>query len=215
MEKLARKLASNISSSLGYDDEKEAVIAYGLIAIIQIFITVLLVLLFGILVGALAEALIVCFSVSILRKYSGGAHAGTIELCTGFSLLYCTTAAVISKWLLAGIYNPIPMAIAIIIIFGISFLVVNKFAPVDSPNKPIRTEKKKKRMRKGSFVILSVYLIISIAFFVLSFKYEVFKSYGISLLFGISWQIFTLTYLGSLFIGKMNDFIIFKKEEHR
>ena len=75
MEKIANKLAHNISLSLGFDDEKEAVVAYGLIAIIQITVIVLLVLFFGILISAPVEGLIVCFSASILRKYSGGAHA--------------------------------------------------------------------------------------------------------------------------------------------
>lgn len=204
MEKIARKLASNIAFSLGYDDEKEAVIAYGLIAIIQIILTVLLVLLFGILVGAPVEALIICFSVSILRKYSGGAHASNAELCTLFTVLYCTLTAVIAKKILTGIYYPVPMAIIVLIIFCFAFLVVYKFAPVDSPNKPIRTKNKKKRMRKGSFIILVIYFVISAMLFILSYKSDLFKSYGISMLIGISWQTFTLTHLGAKFIEKMS-----------
>jgi accessory gene regulator protein AgrB len=54
--------------------------------------------------------------------------------------------AAVSRWLLAAIYVPIIMAAALVIVFGLSFFIVYKFAPVDSPNKPIRTEKKKKRM---------------------------------------------------------------------
>ncbi|MCE5343707.1 MAG: accessory gene regulator B family protein, partial [Eubacteriales bacterium] len=67
MENLVRRLASRIALSLGYDAEKEAVVAYGLLAIVQVAITVILALLFGFLVGAPVEAMIVCFSVSILR----------------------------------------------------------------------------------------------------------------------------------------------------
>lgn len=207
MEKLAKNLASKISRSLNYDEEKEAVIAYGLTAIIQIIITYLLILLSGILVKAPAEAVIICFSVSIFRKYSGGAHAKSAELCTAFSVLYCTLAAVISKRLLVPLYAPIPMAAAVILTFGLSFLIVYKFAPVDSPNKPIRTTKKIKRMRKGSFIILAIYFAITLAFFIFSNKTEIFKSYGISMLFGICWQTFTLTSPGSQFIERMNNII--------
>lgn len=204
MEKLARKLASNISSSLGYDGEKEAVIAYGLIAIIQIIVTTLLVLIFGIFVGAPAEALIVCFSVSILRKYSGGAHAKTAEICTSFSVFYCTLTAFISKSFLAEIYNPLVMAAAVSAVFILSYVIVYKLAPVDSPNKPIRTDKKKKRMRKGSFITLSVYLILSVILLVFNSEFKIFRSYGIGVLFGVAWQIFTLTYPGAKFIEKLN-----------
>ena len=215
MERLAKKLASNITASLGYDEEKEAVIAYGLIAIIQIVLTTVLVFLFGILAGVPAQALIVCFSVSILRKYSGGAHAGTIELCTGFSVFYCIVTAVISKWFLVGVYNPILMSISIAVIFGLSFLAIYKFAPVDSPNKPIRTEQKKKSMRKGSFLVLFIYFVIVLIGFILSDRFVIFKSLQISLLFGLSWQIFTLTYLGAQFIRKMNQIFILKKERQK
>lgn len=212
MEKLAKKLASNIATSLGYDAEKEAVVAYGLIAIIQTVITTILVLLFGLLTGVPLEALIVCFSVSVLRKYSGGAHAGTAELCTGFSVFYCLAAANISKWILLKIYNPILTVIAIVVVFGLSFLIIHKLAPVASPNKPIRTEQKKKRMRKGSFLVISIYLVLALIGFILSNIFVNLESLVISLLFGVCWQMFTLTGLGSKFINKMNEIFILRKE---
>ena len=213
MEKLAKQLASEIAQSLSYDKEKEAVVAYGLIAIIQISITIFLVLLFGVLLGAPVEALIICFSASILRKYSGGAHADTPELCTAISVVYCTSTAFISKSLFAANYSSFTMAISVLIIYGLSFLIVYKFAPVDSPNKPIKAQKKK-RMRKGSFILLSIYFALSVVFWLLSSRLADFKSYGIGILFGISWQIFTLTYFGHQFIERMNHIQFFRKEEH-
>lgn len=212
MEKLAQNLARNISSSLGYDEEKEAVVAYGLTAIIQVSATVLLVLLFGILAGVLVESLIVCFSVAVLRKYSGGAHAETAEFCTCFSAVYCTLTAFLSKKLLTAIYSFIPMAAAVTLVFILSFVFIYKLAPIDTPNKPIRTEKKKRKMRAGSFIVLAIYFILSVAFLVLSPQSDRFKSYGISLLFGTVWQVFTLTHQGSLFIKRMNDIFIKEKE---
>ena len=205
MEKLAQRLAANIAKSLGYDKEKEAVIAYGLTAIIQVTVTVLLILLLGLLIRAPIEAMITCISIMLYRKYSGGAHAHSAEFCAIFSVLFCIIAAGIAKWLLIKIYDPIIMAFALVIIFGLSFYIVYKFAPVDSPNKPIRTDRKKKRMRRGSVIILSIFLILSVSFLIMSYYYDPYKSYGISLLIGISWQTFTLTSLGSLFLGKMNQ----------
>lgn len=212
MEKLAHKLAADISLSLGYDGEKEAVIAYGLTAIIQVSTTILLVLLLGILMRVPVEAMIVCFSVAILRKYSGGAHAETAEFCTGFSTAYCILTAFISKNLLIKAYSFVSMAIAIMIIYSLSFIAIYKLAPVDTPNKPIRTEKKKRRMRMSGFIVLTIYFILSVIFLVLSPQFNSFKSYGISLLFGTAWQVFTLTHPGSLFIQRMNHTFIKEKE---
>ena len=216
MEKLAKKLASNIAVSLRYDDEKEAVISYGLTAIMQISLTVLLVLLFGLLVGAPVEALIVCFSASILRKFSGGAHAVAAGLCTFISTVYCTLTAYISRKLLFEISSHIAIIAAIVVIFGLSFLIVYKYAPVDSPNKPIKTEKKIKRMRRGSFLLLSIYLTLSVLMFVLGFKFEFLNSYAIGLLFGVSWQVFTLTCYGSILLNKFNNlYMKLRKEASR
>lgn len=72
MEQLARKIAKTISTNLHYDEEKEAAIAYGLIAIIQTFVTLLIVIILGIVFKILIEVLLVTLSASLLRKYSGG-----------------------------------------------------------------------------------------------------------------------------------------------
>jgi accessory gene regulator B len=214
MEKLASKIAGNVASSLNYDNEKEAVIAYGLTALIQIFISVILIFLLGIVFGTPIEALIVCLSASLLRKYSGGAHADTAELCTLISIIYCSLTAVISAKLLVLIYNPAFLMAAIILIYGISVYILYKLAPVDSPNKPIKSEKKVMRMRKGSFLTISVYFIISLALFCLTKRNGIFISCGFSLLFGVSWQIFTLTSWGFAFLGRVNYlYNILRKED--
>jgi accessory gene regulator B len=204
MERLARKIASNIAGSLDYDDEKERVIAYGLTAMLQVAVTVILVFSIGLLVGAPVEALIICFSVSILRKYSGGAHAGTIEECISISVIYCVVFALISRRLLLPVLNTYSMLFIIIVVYALSFIAIFKLAPVDSPNKPIKTDKKKRRMRRGSFITLSVYFVLSILFLLLSLKYHNRSSLGISLLFGIIWQIFTLTKFGFYFLKKID-----------
>lgn len=210
MEKMARKLAANVARSLDYDAEREAVIAYGLIGIMQIIITFVLVLFFGILVGAPAEALIVCTAVGLLRKYSGGAHAGSAELCNAISVVYSASAGFVAKKYLSAIDNPFLMLLTVVI-FSVSYLIVYRYAPVDSPNKPIKTVKKKKRMRQGSFIILTVYFLLAFTLIFFGCDYEVFTSYGISLLFGVIWQIFSLTSPGASLLHSL-DLLFLKKE---
>jgi accessory gene regulator B len=101
------------------------------------------------------------------------------------------------------------MLFIIIVVYALSFIAIFKLAPVDSPNKPIKTDKKKRRMRRGSFITLSVYFVLSILFLLLSLKYHNRGSLGISLLFGIIWQIFTLTKFGFYFLKKI-DFSVNK-----
>ncbi len=214
MEKMVRRLANKIAVSLGYDEEREAVVAYGLLAIVQIGITIILALIFGFIVGAPVEAMIVCFAVSIFRKYSGGAHAYDADFCTVVSVIYCTVAALASR-ILATIIDPVLVLIVMIICYMLTYWIIYRYVPIDSPNKPITNKDKIKRMRKGSTIIVSVYFALQLVFYYFASRYPAFHSYGTSLLLGTAWQSLTLTPLGAILLNKLNDLPkFFRKEAH-
>lgn len=204
MEAWVRKRVSKMALALGYDAEKEAVVAYGMIAIVQVLITLLLVIVFGLLVGAVVEALIICLSVSMLRRYSGGAHAFSADFCTVLTVVYCTLASLLARWA-ALAYQPVAMMVAIITVYGSGFALLLRYAPVDSPNKPIRSQAKIRRMRRNSLILTAFYLALQLLCYFLSPSAQVFQSYGISLLLGVSWQVFTCTPLGAILLQKLND----------
>ena len=205
MEKIAHKLASNISKALNYNYEQEQVIRYGLIAIIQVLVTILLVSIIASILHILPEALIITFSVSLLRKYSGGSHANTIEACTATAVIYSIVFALISKTLLRPIFNSISLIAVTFTIFLLAYWIIYKKAPVDSPNKPIKSPQKIKRMRKGSFLVLTAYLIVSVLFIQLSQSDSIWISYTLSLLFGIAWQIITLTRVSAILFKNLTN----------
>ena len=187
-----------------FDAEREAVVAYGLIALAQITVTLALVLALGFLVGAPVEALIICLSVSLLRRFSGGAHAHDADFCTLLTTLYCTLTAALSRALI-HFYHPYAMVTAVLVLYAAAFLTVYRYAPVDSPNKPIRSETKIRRMRRNSLILTACYLALQLLCYFLSPSVQVFQSYGISLLLGVSWQVFTCTPLGAILLQKLND----------
>lgn len=213
MRKLAIYLARKISEELKFDSEKESVIAYGLTAIIQIIVTLILIIIISSLTGSMPEALLVCLSASLLRRYSGGAHASSAEICTAFSTLYCVVASVLAKGILFRLYDHMYMLICLLICYFLAFFIVGKYAPVDSANKPIRSEIKRHRLRKGSIITLIVYAAVSTVLYIASFSFSRFGSLGIAFIFGISWQIFTLTPLGARFVHYMN--ILFSMFQRR
>jgi hypothetical protein len=59
-------------------------------------------------------------------------------------------------------------------------------------------------MRKGTFYTLAIYSLISVIFLVFSFQSDRMKSYQVSLLFGVAWQVFTLTKAGVHFLDGVN-----------
>jgi len=203
METWVRKLANKVAQSLGYDAEKESVIAYGLLALVQVVLTVVLALAAGLLIHAPAEAMIVCFSVSILRRSSGGAHADSFGLCTVITVVVCTPFAFISK-VVAPYTTPLMLTLAAVAAYTVAYTNIHRYAPVDSPKKPIKTEQKRLRMRKGCYQTMAAYVVVQSLLVIASLWYPAFRSLGISLTLGVAWQAFTLTKAGNILLNKLN-----------
>ena len=209
MEKLSNDIATRVASELSLDEDNRVVIAYGMFAIIQMLLSITLVFLFGSLFHLAFEALIISFTGSILRKYSGGVHASSPGICTFIGTLVCVGQAVLISLLIDSVVNLKLIIILGIVIFIWSYYIIYKLAPVDSASKPIVKEEKRNRMKKGSIILLSVYLIITILFILLYMNNaeRKFLFYALCLYSGIVWQTFTLTAPGHLLIGKVDTFL--------
>ena len=75
MEKLARAIAAAVGKNLGKSEEEIAVIAYGMIGILQFLAILILSLTIGIIFDFWAEVLTIFLSVGFLRRLTGGAHS--------------------------------------------------------------------------------------------------------------------------------------------
>lgn len=216
---LTSKLTQKISTELNYDEERSAVISYGIFAFLQILTALALVALFGALLGVLIQALVVSFASSILRQYSGGVHATRPSICLIIGTVVTIAIASIVHYLIVLI--PFEYAVLFnIVIIPISYFMILKYAPVDSPSKPIKTEAKKRKMKKLSLIILSVYVVIVIVFLTIysvkgnSFYMECAMCISIA----TCWQIFNLTIIGHRVLKKVDSSInklLFKEEKNK
>jgi accessory gene regulator B len=217
MEKLSNNIAEKIAYELKLDKDRKDIIAYGTFALLQTALSILLVVIFGIIFNVLIEALILSFVSSILRKYSGGAHASSAGRCLIIGTVVCIGQAVIAFQVLSPFIN-IGLLISMgIIVFILSYYLVYKLAPVDSLAKPIRKEEKKYRMKKGSIFILNTYLaIVVFNIFLYSYSGDVrFGIFSLCIYLGIVWQVFTLTKGGHILMNKidvfLNQILIYKR----
>lgn len=202
IENICEKFSSYIAQELNLDDDKKSVINYGIFAFVQMGICILLVIMMGIIFNVTIEALIISFTISILRKSSGGVHAHSPERCAVIG-----TVASIGMGLMCKYVN-ISFSFAILIgsaIFIWSYYIVYKLAPVDSISKPIKNIEKRKRLKKSSFYILSIYLIVVLInmFYYLLTKKLSLLTYSLCIYTGLLWQVFSLTKCGHLVMGKL------------
>ncbi len=208
MENLSKGIAKEISQSLQYDTEKEAVIAYGLLGILQLITNIGLTLLLGFIFGVPGQAILLSFSVSLLRRFSGGAHSSSLNLCTIVGLVYSIAFARLSVTLTHQFHQTwMPIGVGVVS-FAIAWITIVQRAPVDHPNKPIRSIPKKQRMRRGSFAVMAFYTAMYLFLVIIGCDRLTFRSFGYSLVFGVLWQTFTMTPLGQLLLSNLDKNLI-------
>lgn len=208
IETISNHFAERISEELKLDKDKKEVIAYGTFAIIQMVISIFLVTLFGWVFNVLIQALIISFTISILRKYSGGVHASSPSICNIIGTVVSVGLAILLNYTYLSI-NLWMIIFAGLLIFAGAFLIISKVAPVDSPAKPIKRAEKRRRMKKGSIFVICTYFLIVIVI-VLSYFQTLEKSllfYALCIYVGVSWQVFTLTKAGHIVLTKLDTFL--------
>lgn len=202
IENICEEISSYISKELNFDDDKKSVINYGIFAFIQMGICIALVIVFGFLFNVTIESLIVSFTISILRKSSGGVHAQSPERCAVIGTVSSVSMALICKYININVIFVILVGSSI---FIWSYYILYKLAPVDSIAKPIRNIEKRNKFKKISIKILIIYLIIIIINILgyLFFKNYTLLTYSLCIYMGLLWQIFSLTKSGHLILGKL------------
>jgi accessory gene regulator B len=200
METLAKKMAQSIGKSLGKTEEEIAVIAYGLIGILQFSTIFVLSSIIGLIFGFWLETAIVFLSVGFLRRLTGGAHSSGIYSCLVYSVFFVCGISAISYYLLAQLAWQINLGL-LVAVFLFGYVTVALKAPVTPPNKPCRSEQKRKRLRRGSFIVLTLFLAASLVCVVLGWKWNArCYSIGLSLVLSTLWQITMMTAVGKGFV---------------
>jgi accessory gene regulator B len=201
MEKLAKSIAAAIGRHLEKSEEDVAVIAYGLIGILQLLAILVISLTIGLCFGFWAEVLTIFFSVGFLRRLTGGAHSRGLYNCLVYSVFFvCSFAAVCVFWLTrVSFYRYILPTHILIYLFG--YVMIARKAPVAPPNKPCRTEEKRRRLRRGSFIVLTVFFILDTALLFFGvYLHRRLYTVGLSLAISVLWQIFMMTKAGHAMI---------------
>lgn len=207
VREISENIAGNLKKELDLEEEKYEVIEYGLHAFFHMALSILFIVIFGAIFGVLLESLIISFTIAILRKSSGGAHASTDLSCAIIGVIVSVIPAIIFENININIKNTMLISFSI---FLISAYLIYKLAPVDSPNKPIKSEKKIKRLKRGSLITLGIYMMLVIINILLSIKVNSTKFiiYSLCISFGVLWQSFTLTKLGHIVLNLMDSFFI-------
>lgn len=201
-DKISKTIGLYIEKELNFDKSKTDIIVYGLFAAIQMILSLMFTILFGIITDTLVESLIITFAIVLLRKYTGGVHLSTPNKCLIMGLLVTVIPAIIIKQNYMSI-NHISLNVITMGVLIIALINIIKYAPVDHGNKRIKKQEKRIRLKKSSLIILTMFsFCILIAMYVYnSFGNEHIKLYILCIIYGILWQVFTLTKVAAKIIS--------------
>lgn len=186
--KLAKSLSEN--SQYSYDACLYIIKTYT-----HILISVILILIIAILLGVGKLASIIMFSAMILRSASGGGHSKSKIICTVISLIIPIGGAYLIDY--SNINNQLMVGLSFLSTI-IGLLIIIRYAPADTVQKPIISEKFRKilKVRAISFLIIAQLMVLVLFFINFIFAKEV----SLAIYIGTCWQLFTITPLGySLF----------------
>ncbi|MDF2615014.1 MAG: accessory regulator AgrB [Clostridia bacterium] len=214
VEYIADQMAVKIAAELQLDEDKRAVMAYGLFAFMHMSLCALSVIVVGALFGVPLEAFLISLTASFLRKSSGGAHASKPWICNAEGVIISVVPAI-----LLGIWH-YQLTIYLVFITGViafiwAYYITLKLAPVDSPGKPIKKQATRERLKKRSLLILNVYVVIALVSLLVYYltANRLFLKYSFCIVIGVIWQVFTLTKTGHLLLNSADVFLnnLFKK----
>ena len=180
-----------------FEDE----IRYGLEIVLGALLQIVLIALVAMLLGIVKEVLVIVCTAALYRRSTGGPHCKTYVRCTVTSLLIFITLAFIIKFIPV---NYLPIYITCLAIFSV--LVIHLYVPVDNPINIISDESIIRKLKRQSYLVLLLFLLITITSYVLSLGNDYYYNPDRSAL-----AKFHLTSLGQAFIRSLD--LLFERIE--
>lgn len=199
MERLSSRIADKIAVNTNADHDGREVIQYGVTAILHISLFLALIAVLGVVFDVLMPILTICLAAAFFRQNSGGAHAVNSLLCTSIGCLACLLLSLFAKYFVT-LQVPFQFytVLAAVTVF-LAVLATIVLVPVDTPNKPIKTIEKKKRMKRNSGIILAIYTILMVISLILGRSRPQWSLFLVCMCLGVLWQTLLLTKFGRRF----------------
>ncbi len=163
VHELAIRIGSYLGRELGVDRSQEARMVFGLELFLGDIIKFICIISLAYFLAIIPEVLVITAAAAILRMASGGEHCSAYYRC----LLGGTICFLSLGWLVHYL-NPLLSAQQIIMTacscFLLGEIILWKYAPGDTENKPITDEAEKTKYRKWSLLLALLYLIIMMIF---------------------------------------------------
>ncbi|WP_018210908.1 accessory gene regulator ArgB-like protein [Desulfitobacterium hafniense] len=192
---LSCSIANYFGRELELDEDKTDILRYGFEVIIGEGIKVISIFVMASLLGLTPYVLVAFLTVGTYRLFSGGYHSETYSRCFMFSMFLFLGMGKITQLLLPYFKLSVVQIITLIfIVFVWSLWIAIKWAPAETPNKPL-AEGEKTRQKKLSVIWVLLWFLVT-SFLVLAFPVERTGIIALGTLLAHIFQSFSVTPLG-------------------
>lgn len=161
IDTLAYKLAQSLTKELNHTHEKKRVYYYGLQVIIGGAFKGILLVLLTLLLGIFYSTFSVLFFFALLRVFAGGYHMDSYIRCMITSFLIFILLGLIVEH--TYIYwNSVALVGLTILTFAAALISSIKWAPADTPYKPITNPRKIKNLKVLSIIMVLIWVAAEI-----------------------------------------------------
>jgi len=196
--------AKGLALQLNESHRQRGVYYYGFQIVIGSLVKVVSLIAISLLLGTLMPTLAILLAFVLLRIIAGGYHMDTYGKCIAASDTLFAIAGIISRYTYEY-WTTWQAAILIGITFTLGSCVLYRWAPKDTPNKPITKPEKIKRLKTLSMVYMAAWLLIASALL-----YYNLRLYVLAASFGVLIELFTITPLGTGFFDFLSSFSLQK-----
>ena len=193
--------AKYLSTQLNENHEKRRIYYYGFQVVFGAIVKGFFLVSISFLFGALIPALIVAAAFGLLRKAAGGYHMDTYSKCIVLSMTLFISAALIARYTYPY-WTEWSLIVLIAVVFAISIPVLIKWAPSDTPNRPITKPEEIKKFKRSSIIYMVVWLLL--AFLTLHLEIGKYQQYIIAASFGVLQELFAISPIGYRLFSKIS-----------
>lgn len=196
--------ANHLATVMNENHNKRSIYYYGFFIIFGALVKGIIMFSIAAILGILVPTLLIMFTFGSLRMIAGGYHMETFAKCLFVSMTLFIIAALTAKytyqnWTLSHIISLITLT------FIIGLYILIKYAPKDTPNKPITDPIQIKKFKKLSLIYLFIWLMTNILLAIYNLN-----MYVIALSFGVLLELFAISPKGHIFFDIIKNRLDYK-----
>lgn len=150
-EIITQMVIKYFEKTIKFDELEREKLYLGILSVVTNFIKILIICLISLAMDLLEETLIIMIIFGSLRLTAAGLHAKSSLTCTITSILAFIGGAYMSKQLVINTTD-------FIITAGIIVILLYKYSPADTENRPILDKKRRKVLKNQTLVTSLLYL---------------------------------------------------------